>query len=50
LSIVKRIVDSLGGDIALENIVGAGRSGLRVTVRLPIAGGPDSTSGKGAGE
>jgi two-component system, OmpR family, sensor kinase len=50
LSIVKRIVDSLGGGIALENIVGADRSGLRVTVRLPIAGGPDSTSGKGAGE
>jgi len=37
LSIVKRIVDSLDGGIALENIAGAGRSGLRVTIRLPIA-------------
>jgi two-component system, OmpR family, sensor kinase len=36
LSIVKRIVDSLGGRIALENIAG-GRSGLRVTIWLPIA-------------
>jgi two-component system OmpR family sensor kinase len=37
LSIVKRIVDSLDGGIALENIAGGGRSGLRVTIRLPIA-------------
>jgi two-component system, OmpR family, sensor kinase len=50
LSIVKRIVDSLGGGIALENIAGAGRSGLRVTVRLPIADDPDSLPSKGAGE
>ncbi len=35
LSIVKRIVDSLGGNIELGNIAGAGRSGLRVIVRLP---------------
>jgi two-component system, OmpR family, sensor kinase len=38
LSIVKRIVDGLGGAIQHENIAGAGRSGLRVVVRLPIAG------------
>ncbi|MDH2347463.1 ATP-binding protein [Bradyrhizobium sp. SSUT77] len=50
LSIVKRIVDSLGGGIALENIAGAGRSGLRVTVRLPIAGDPDALPSKDAGE
>jgi two-component system, OmpR family, sensor kinase len=50
LSIVKRVVDSLGGGIALENIAGAGRSGLRVTVRLPIAGDPDSLPSKDAGE
>ena len=50
LSIVKRIVDSLGGGIALENIAGTGRSGLRVTVRLPIAGDPDSSPSKDAGE
>jgi two-component system OmpR family sensor kinase len=50
LSIVKRIADNLGGGIALENIAGAGRSGLRVTVRLPIAGDNDSTPSKGAGE
>ena len=37
LSIVKRIVANLGGTIALENIAGTGRSGLRATVRLPIA-------------
>jgi two-component system OmpR family sensor kinase len=37
LSIVKRILDGLGATIALENITGAGHSGLRVTVRLPIA-------------
>ncbi|MCP3462931.1 HAMP domain-containing sensor histidine kinase [Bradyrhizobium sp. CCGUVB23] len=47
LSIVKRIVDSLGGRIALENIAGIGRSGLRATVRLPIAGDPDSSPSKG---
>jgi two-component system, OmpR family, sensor kinase len=50
LSIVKRIVDSLGGKIALENIAGAGRSGLRATVRLPIAGDPTSSPGEGADE
>ena len=43
LSIVKRIVDSLGGRIALENIAGIDRLGLRATVRLPIAGDPDSS-------
>lgn len=37
LSIVKRILDRMGGTIALENITGGGRSGLRATVRLPIA-------------
>jgi two-component system, OmpR family, sensor kinase len=37
LSIVKRVVERLGGSIALENIRGTGRSGLRVTVRLPLA-------------
>jgi two-component system, OmpR family, sensor kinase len=39
LSIVKRVVESLGGSIALENICG-GRSGLRVTVRLPLVADP----------
>jgi len=34
LSIVKRIVENLGGTIAIENIQGAGLSGLRVTVEL----------------
>jgi hypothetical protein len=38
------------GGIALENISGAGRSGLRVTVQRPIAGDNDSTPCKGAGE
>jgi two-component system OmpR family sensor kinase len=47
LSMVKRIVDNLGGKIALENIAGIGRSGLRVTVRLPIADDPDSSPSKG---
>jgi two-component system OmpR family sensor kinase len=36
LSIVKRLVETLGGSIELENIDGPGRSGLRATVRLPI--------------
>jgi len=36
LSIVKRIVERLGGRIKLENITGHDRSGLRVTVRLPL--------------
>ncbi|WLB23929.1 sensor histidine kinase [Bradyrhizobium japonicum] len=49
LAIVKRIVDSLGGGIALENIAGAGRSGLRVTVRLPIAGDLKSSADVGSG-
>jgi two-component system OmpR family sensor kinase len=47
LAIVKRIVDSLGGRIALENVAGIGRSGLRATVQLPIAGDPDSSPGNG---
>ncbi|MBV8918685.1 sensor histidine kinase [Bradyrhizobium sp.] len=50
LSIVKRIVDSLSGKIALENMVGIDRSGLRATVRLPIARDPESLPGKGSGE
>ena len=37
LSIVKRILDRMGGTIALENITSAGGTGLRATVRLPIA-------------
>lgn len=37
LSIVKRVVQRLGGSIALENIIGPGRTGLRVTVHLPLA-------------
>ncbi|WP_426436598.1 ATP-binding protein [Bradyrhizobium genosp. P] len=36
LSIVKRVVEGLGGGIALDNIAGTDRSGLRVTVRLPL--------------
>jgi two-component system OmpR family sensor kinase len=37
LSIVKRVVDQLRGSIVLENMRDTDRSGLRVTVRLPIA-------------
>jgi two-component system OmpR family sensor kinase len=37
LSIVKRIVESLGGEITLENITSDGRSGIRATVRLPVS-------------
>ncbi|WP_163157757.1 sensor histidine kinase [Bradyrhizobium uaiense] len=37
LSIVKRIVDHATGSVLFENVAGAGRSGLRVTVRLPAA-------------
>ena len=46
MSIVKRVVDELGGSIALENIMGVGRSGLRVIVRLPIAADPDLSANK----
>ena len=35
LSIVKRIVDRAAGSVLFENLTGAGRSGLRVTVKLP---------------
>jgi len=38
LSIVRRIVDRGGGAIHFENMAGAERSGLRVTVKLPAAG------------
>jgi two-component system, OmpR family, sensor kinase len=37
LSIVKRVVERLGGTIALENIAPSGSTGLRVTVHLPLA-------------
>ena len=37
LSIVKRVVQRLGGTIVLMNITGPGSSGLRVTVQLPLA-------------
>lgn len=37
LSIVKRIVDRLGGSIDAVNITEAGRTGLRVVVKLPTA-------------
>lgn len=39
LSIVKRMIDRLNGSVVLENITGAGQTGLRVTVRLPAADG-----------
>lgn len=37
LSIVKRIVDRLGGSIEVANIAESGRTGLRVLVKLPAA-------------
>lgn len=37
LAIVKRIVDRLGGSIALENLADEGGAGLRATVLLPVA-------------
>ncbi|MGY8664283.1 ATP-binding protein [Bradyrhizobium sp. UFLA05-109] len=43
LSIVKGIVDRLGGSIALENMVGAEQSGLRVTVKMRAL---DETGGR----
>jgi two-component system, OmpR family, sensor kinase len=42
LSIVKRSVQRLGGSIALENITGPSRSGLRVTVHLPLGADPST--------
>ena len=37
LSIVKRLVERLGGKLELENITGHDRSGLRASVRLPVS-------------
>jgi two-component system OmpR family sensor kinase len=37
LAIVKRIVDRLGGTIEAVNMTEAGRTGLRVVVKLPLA-------------
>ncbi len=37
LSIVQRVVESLGGKITLENITDQDRSGVRATVRLPAS-------------
>jgi two-component system OmpR family sensor kinase len=37
LAIVKRIVDRLGGSIEAVNMTEAGRTGLRVVVKLPAA-------------
>jgi two-component system OmpR family sensor kinase len=37
LSIAKRAVDQAGGVIEIENIIGRGRPGLRVTIRLRAA-------------
>ena len=44
LSIVKRIAENLGGGITLENILGVGQSGVRATVRLPVAANPTTNS------
>ena len=35
LSIVRRIAETLGGSVLLENIGGRGSTGLRVSVRIP---------------
>ncbi len=45
LSIVKRIAENLGGEITLENFSGAGQSGIRATVRLPVATNPANGRG-----
>ncbi len=37
LAIVKRVIDRLGGTIALENIHDSSHTGLRAVVRLPLA-------------
>jgi two-component system OmpR family sensor kinase len=42
LSIVKRIVDRLGGIVVLENISDHPPKGLRATVRLPAMCGSDA--------
>jgi two-component system OmpR family sensor kinase len=49
LSIVKRIVERLGGTIALENVAGAECAGLRVIIRLPLAGAVPERSSHPAG-
>ena len=37
LSIAKRAIDQAGGVIEIENIIGRGRPGLRVTIKLQAA-------------
>jgi two-component system OmpR family sensor kinase len=37
LSIVRHVVDTLSATIELENIVASGRTGLRVSVKLPVS-------------
>jgi two-component system, OmpR family, sensor kinase len=39
LSIVKRIVDNLGGTVTVQNVASAGATGLRATVRFPSIDG-----------
>jgi two-component system OmpR family sensor kinase len=39
LSIVKRIVDDLGGTVTVQNVASAGTTGLRATVRFPSISG-----------
>ena len=44
LSIVKRIADSLRGEVSLENMTGHDRSGVRAVVRLPLSRALDQPS------
>jgi two-component system OmpR family sensor kinase len=39
LPIVRRVAESLGGSVMLENILAPDRTGLRVNVRIPVSGG-----------
>jgi two-component system, OmpR family, sensor kinase len=46
LSIVRRVAETLGGSVVLENILAPDRTGLRVNVRIPASsGGEQSPAG-----
>jgi two-component system, OmpR family, sensor kinase len=46
LSIVRSVAETLGGSVVLENIVVPNRTGLRVSVRIPVSsGGEPSPAG-----
>ena len=44
LSIVRSVAETLGGSVVLENIVAPNRTGLCVSVRIPVSGGGEPSA------